>query len=61
MEILKARELTDDEQGIAVLSSAARETGYDVSDEEMKELLTATKSHLVQAGDEAAAKVALSK
>jgi len=61
LEILKARELTDDEQGIAVLASAARETGYDVSDEEMKELLTATKSHLVQAGDEAAAKVALSK
>jgi hypothetical protein len=61
LEILKAHEQTDEEQEVAVLASAARETGYDVSDEEMKELLTATKSHLVQAGDEAAAKVALSK
>ena len=61
LEILKTHEMTDDEQGIAVLASAARETGYDVSDDEMKELLTATKSYLVQAGDEAAAKVALSK
>jgi len=61
LEILKAHEVTDNDQGIATLASAARETGYDVSDEEMKELLTATKSHLVQAGDEAAAKVQLSR
>ena len=57
LEILQGQELSDDEKGIAALASAARETGYDVSDEEIKEFFAASKQKIAQAADQAATEV----
>lgn len=60
LEILKAHETADEDQEAAILASAARETGYDVSDEEMKKVFTAARTHVIQSGDKAAADVEIS-
>ena len=46
----------DDEEGCKVLAAAARETGYDVTDEEVTDLLKSQRAIMARASDDAADK-----
>ena len=46
----------DDEEGAKVLTAAARETGYDVTDDEVADLLKSQRAIMAKASDDAAGK-----
>ena len=54
LEMLKEMKDADSEEDIRLLASAARETGYDTTEEEIREILENAKATVIQESDEAA-------
>ena len=57
LEMLKEMKDADSEEEIRLFASAARETGYDTTDEEIREILENAKAMQIQESDEAAEQV----